>query len=451
MAVYFVLYSALAILRHRSYHSFGFDLAVYDQAIWNTTQGRVLESTMTQTIPAPHSQLGDHFSPIYLALVPFYVVYPHPETLLILETFALALGAWPVYLLARLKLPPGYAVLWVLVYLLFIPLAYINLYDFHEVAFAVAPLGFALYFLERGKRLWFVAFLLLTFLIKEELALVGAGFGLYVLLGKRDWKLGLGVLAGSLAAFELLVQVVIPYFAGGKSYPYIADRYAAVGGSPSGILRTAVTHPLRIVSTVAQLKKLEYLVALFGPVLALSAISGWAALLVLPTLSYTLLSSYAPQFAFSSQYPAPLIPLIVGTSILALARLPKPVQPYVMVAVVVSTLAFSWAYGLLPYSRKFDPGLFETPSRYAAFVPALNQIQPDDRVSAENGFPSHLSERRYIYDFNFQGVQDAQWVVLDYKGANYNFETFNEQVAMVESMGYQEVASGYGLALLRKS
>ncbi|HVH62513.1 MAG TPA: DUF2079 domain-containing protein, partial [Candidatus Dormibacteraeota bacterium] len=125
-AAYFVLYSALAILRHRSYHSFGFDLAVYDQVVWNTTQGRALESTMTQTIAVPHSQLGDHFSPIYLAMVPFYLLYPHPETLLVLETFALALGAWPVYLLARLKLPPGYAVLWVLVYLLFIPLAYVN-------------------------------------------------------------------------------------------------------------------------------------------------------------------------------------------------------------------------------------------------------------------------------------------------------------------------------------
>ncbi|HVH63397.1 MAG TPA: DUF2079 domain-containing protein, partial [Candidatus Dormibacteraeota bacterium] len=255
----------------------------------------------------------------------------------------------------------------------------------------------------------------------------------------------------SLAAFELLVQVVIPYFGGGRSYPYIADRYAAVGGSPSGILRTAVTNPLRIVRAVAEMKKLEYVVAMFGPVLGLSAISGWAALLVLPTLGYTLLSGYAPQFAFSSQYPAPLIPLIVGTSILALARLPKRAQPYVMAGVVMSTLAFSWAYGYMPFSRKFDPGLFETPSRYTAFAPALNQIATDDRVSAENGFPSHLSERRYIYDFNFQGVQDAQWVVLDYKGADYNLETFNEQVAKVEAMGYQEVASGYGLALLRKS
>ena len=72
-------------------------------------------------------------------------------------------------------------------------------------------------------------------------------------------------------------------------------------------------------------------------------------------------------------------------------------------------------------------------------------------MSAENGFPSHLSERRYIYEFGYEGVQDAQWVVLDYKGAEYNLATFNDQVTYVKSLGYEEVASGYGLALLRKS
>lgn len=439
------------MLRHRTYHSFGFDLGLYDQAFWNTTQGRWFESTMTGAMPQPHSQLGDHFTPIYLLVVPFYFAYPHPETLLVIQTLVLALGAWPIYLLAKSKLSPAYAVIWVLAYFLFIPLAWINLYDFHETALSVAPLGFALYFLESGKRIWFLAFLVLTFLIKEEMALIGAGFALYLILGKRDWRFGIGLLAGSLAAFEVIIQIALPYFAAGRSFPYIAERYAAVGGSPSGILRTAFTDPLRIVRAVVQPKKISYVIAIFGPVLGLSAISGWAAVLVLPPLAYTVLSSYEPQFSFTKQYSAPLIPLVIGTAIIAMAKLPKRVQPYVAAGVAVSSLAFSWAYGDLPYSRKFDPTLFETQARYAAFSPALNQIPADARVSAENGVPSHLSERRYIYDYGYEGVQDAQWVVLDYYGTLYDISAFDRQVAHVESLGYVEVASGYGLALLRKS
>lgn len=450
-AVYFLVYTTLSVLRHESYHSFGFDLGLFNQIFWNTTQGRPLESTMSQALPVPHSLLGDHFSPVFFLLMPFYYAAPHPETLLVIQTLALALGAWPVYLLAKLKLPTGYAPWWVVAYLLFVPLAYINLYDFHEVAYSVAPLGFALYFLERGRRGWFLVSLLFTFLVKEEMGLIGAGFGAYVLLGKRDWKLGLAVLAGSLLAFLAVIQVAIPFFAGGRSYPYIADRYAQVGGSPRGILTTLVTDPLRIVRALVQPKKAYFVVGIFGSTLGLSALAGWAALLLLPGLSYLLLSNYLPQFSFTSQYSAPLIPLVVGTAILALARLPEPAQRPVMAAVVVSSLVFSWAYGDLPFSRKFDPSQYSTPPRYAAFVPQLAQIAPNARVSAENGFPSHLSERRYIYDYGFEGIQDAEWVVLDYEGTNYDLTAFDAQVASVEALGYGEVASGYGLALLHKS
>jgi uncharacterized membrane protein len=449
-AAYSLLYIALSVLRHESYHSFGFDLGLFNQVFWNTTQGRLFESTMSQALPVPHSLLGDHFSPVFVLLVPFYLAFPHPETLLVIQTLALALGAWPVYLLAKLKLPTGYALSWVLVYFLFIPLAYINLDDVHEVAFSVAPLGFALYFLERGRRGWFLLSLLFTFLVKEEMALVGMGFGAYVLLGKRDWKLGVGVLVGSLLAFVALIQLAIPLFGGGRSYPYINERYSDVGGSAGGILKTLVTNPLRIARALLQPKKVYYLVAIFGPVLGLSALAGWAAVLLLPTLGYLLLSNYVPQYSFSSQYSAPLIPLVLGTAILALARLRESAQRPVMAAVIVSSLVFSWAFGDLPFSRKFDPSQFTTQARYAAFVPQLSRIAPDARVSAENGFPSHLSDRPYIYDYGFEGIQDAEWVVLDYEGTNYNLGAFDAQVASVEAAGYDQVATGYGLALLHK-
>jgi len=83
-------------------------------------------------------------------------------------------------------------------------------------------------------------------------------------------------------------------------------------------------------------------------------------------------------------------------------------------------------------------------------VQELDRIPVDASVSAENGFPSHFSERRYVYDFGFEGVQNADWVVLDYEGTDYNLNVFQGQVASVEAAGYDEVASGYGLSLLHK-
>jgi len=449
-AAYFVVYAALSIQRHQTYHSGGFDLGLFDQVFWNTTHGRPFESTMSLSLPVPHSLLGDHFSPALLLLVPFYIALPHPETLLVIQTLALTLGAWPVYLLARLKLPPGYALLWVAVYFLCVPLAYINLDDFHEVALSVAPLGFALYFLERGRTRLFLLSLLLTLLVKEEMALVGAGFGLYALLSKRDWKLGLGVMVGSLLTFAAVIQVVIPSFAGGLAYPYFAERYRDVGGSPSGILTTLLTDPLRIVRTVLQTGKVYFVVGVFGSTLGLSAVAGWASLLVLPTLGYLLLSNYPPFYSFTSQYSAPLIPLVVGTAILGLARLPAPARRVLMSGVVASSLLFSWAYGDMPYSRKFDAHQLVAEPRYALFVRELVRIAPDARVSAETGLTSHLDQRRYMYDYHFEGVHDAEWVVLDYQATSYDITAFQVEVASVEAAGYDQVAGGYGLALLHK-
>jgi uncharacterized membrane protein len=448
--LYFVAYATLAVLRHRSYHSLGFDLGLFDQAFWNTTQGRPFESTMSQAQPLPHTLFSDHFSPIFWLIVPFYFAYPHPETLVVIQTFCVALGAWPVYLLARLKLAPGYGLAWVVAYFLFLPVAYIDLFDFHEIALAIAPLGFALYFLEAGHRARFVASLAIAFLVKEEIGLVGIGFGAYILLGKRDRALGLGVVAASAAAFAAIIGFVIPFFAGGHSYPYFAQRYRDVGGSPLGIVRTLVTRPQRIAASLLQSQKVFFVVGIFGPVLGLSALAGWAGLLVLPTLGYLLLSNYAPQYQFTSQYPAPLVPLVLGTAILAMSRLPARRWLPLMTAVLVSSLVFSWAFGYLPFSRKFDFSEFQTEPRYASFIPQLKAIPAGASVSGQYAFSSQLAERPRIYDYRFEGVQNADWVVLDFAGSRRNIEVFDEQVAQVEAQGYVEVASGYGLALLRK-
>ena len=91
-SAYFLLYSVLSVLRHVTYHSFGPDLGIFDQVFWNTTQGRFFESTMSLVQAQPHSYLADHFSPVYLLLLPFYALVPRPETLLVIQTLFLALG-----------------------------------------------------------------------------------------------------------------------------------------------------------------------------------------------------------------------------------------------------------------------------------------------------------------------------------------------------------------------
>jgi uncharacterized membrane protein len=451
---YFVLYSILSVLRHETYHSFGPDLGIFDQVFWNTTQGRFLESTMSLAQVEPHSYLADHFSPVYLALLPVYALIPRPATLLVIQTLFLALGVWPIYLLARLKLEAGAVrLLWALVYFLYLPVAFINLFDFHELALAVLPLGFAIYLLERGRPGLFLLSLVSTFFIKEELPLVGIAFGAYILLAKRDLKLGLGVLGGSVLAFVGLVRVLIPAFGGGSQTFFarrIASRYAELGTTPQEIIATALGHPGRIGQILFQGQKLKFLVGIFGPVLGLTAISGFAAILVLPTLAILLLSNYAPQYAFTSHYSAPLIALVIGTSILGFARLRPSFQRPVAGAVLVSSLLFSFLFGDLPFSRHFDPHLFETEPRYTAFASVLNRIPPSASVGSENNLTPHLTHRRFIYNLEFEGANNAEYLALDDAALNRSTTALQRQIAVFEAQGYRTIATGDGLALMQR-
>ena len=211
-----------------------------------------------------------------------------------------------------------------------------------------------------------------------------------------------------------------------------------------------MTHPLRLARTLLQAKKLAFLAGIFGPVLGLPGLSGFAALVLLPPLAYLLLSNYEPQFSFTNQYAAPLIPLVLGTAVLGLARSPRRLQRWLTPGVLLSSIVFATVFGDLPFSRRFDPALFTTEARYAAFAGALATIPPDASVAAENTLTPHLSGRRFIYDIEYEGLQPARFIALDVAGAAHDQAAFDRQLQAVKASGYVLVASGDGLALLAK-
>ena len=79
---------ALPLARHFTFQS-GYDLALFAQAYWNTLQGDFLYSSLKGGMVL----WGDHFNPIALAIVPFYRIWPAPETLLVIQSLALV-ASW---------------------------------------------------------------------------------------------------------------------------------------------------------------------------------------------------------------------------------------------------------------------------------------------------------------------------------------------------------------------
>ena len=113
-------FGALSILRYRSFNAGRFDLGNMSQAVWATAHGHPLAVTNLRGDQV--SRLGSHIDPILAAFAPLWWVWPSPSMLLAAQAVAVALGALPVFWLARKHLGSERAALgFALAYLLYPP------------------------------------------------------------------------------------------------------------------------------------------------------------------------------------------------------------------------------------------------------------------------------------------------------------------------------------------
>jgi uncharacterized membrane protein len=463
-----ILFGALALLRHWTFHSTASDLAVFDQVLWNTIHGRFMESTLSLARCEPHSFFGDHFSPALLLIVPLYFVFPRPETLIVVQTVALALGVWPIYLLARRFLRTSeQRLVWVAAYLLSAPLSFIALYDFHEITLAVAPLGFAMYFLATRRTVPMILCLLAALLAKEEVALIAIGFGVALAFQGR-WRPSAVVVVGSVVAFVVTLKIIIPAFAAGAPYQYLG-RYASLGRDELEIARTLLLDPVRALAVLVKGElgsKIVFVLSLFGPGLGLALRSKWALIPSLPPLGYLMLSDYGGEHTLHNQYGAPLIPLALAASIMGVAALGDRWRRRVTLGVLASSLFFAFSFGGLPFSLDFanaflrgEPDrapsgepILARESRYEPFLTAVRAIPVDAAVSSRDFFTTQITQRRFNYNLIGLDVCDAQYVILDYATPSVNRDLAKHlaEVDAIKALGFDEIASGVGLSLLRR-
>jgi uncharacterized membrane protein len=407
-------FAALSVLRHDAFFTGRFDLGNMVQAVWSTAHGHPLR--MTGLHGAQISRLGAHVDPILVLFAPLWWLWPSPDLLLVAQAVAVALGAVPVFWLARKHLGSARAALgFGLAYLLYPATGWLTLNEFHPVALATPLLLFAFWYLDEDRLLPFALFAVAASACKEEIALVVAGFGVWYAISHGRRAAGVAIaLAGGLWAAVAIAVVIPHYHAGAESDFY--GRYSEVGGSAAGILKTAVTHPIRIVDAAFSARDFRYLLELVAPLAALCLLAPLLLIAALPELAVNLLSSATTQTSIHFHYTAGLIPPLVIGAVFGARRVGRrPVA--VAMLVVVAALAGNYRLGPIPGWRHVPGG--ERFQATAARVSehdriasrALKLIPPNAVVSATNTLGAHLSARRRFLSFPF--LQDATWVAAD--------------------------------------
>jgi len=422
ISAYAAGFSALSILRHRAFATGRFDLGNMVQAVWSTAHGHPLEITGLRGDQI--SRLGAHFDPILAAFAPLWLVWPSPDVLLVTQALAIALGALPVFWLARKHLGSERAAVgFALAYLLYPPTQWLTLNEFHPVALACPLLLFAIWYLDERRLLPFAAFALLAATTKEEVALVVAGLGVWYALAHGRRLTGAGIAVAALVAALVAIEVVIPHFnrAGTSSF---FTRYSEVGSTPGGLVHTALTDPWKIVATALTARGLGYLARLVLPLGLLVVLAPLLLVAALPELAINLLSAATTQTSIRFHYTAGLIPVLVAAAVLGAARLARrrPNVPLAAAAVVLG-LASNYLLGPIPVWQYF-PGGAQHQAQAANVTEhdrvaarALRLIPEKAVVSATNSLGAHLSARRRVLSFPY--LQDASWVAADETAPGY--------------------------------
>ena len=191
--VYVLVFSYFTIMKHNAFESTAWDLGVYEQALWNTVNsGKLLYYTPDLMFNPSGIFLGVHFSPILLLILPIYFVHQTAETLLVFQSFILAIGALPLFWLARDELKSQLAgIVFALVYLLYVPIHFVNMYDFHVEAFLPALFLFAFYYFRKQNWGRYFLFLVLSLITIEYIpAFIGFYLGFYgILLSARNHRI----------------------------------------------------------------------------------------------------------------------------------------------------------------------------------------------------------------------------------------------------------------------
>jgi uncharacterized membrane protein len=384
------------------------------QAVWSTAHGHPLQ--MTGLHGDQISRLGAHVDPILVLFTPLWWIWPNPDMLLVVQAVLVGLGAAPVFLLTRRHLASARAGLgFALAYLLYPATGWLTLNEFHPVALATPLLLFAFWYLDGDRPVPFVLFSIAAAACKEEIALVVAGFGIWYALARRRWAVGAAVAVAGGAWAAIAIGVVIPhYHAGAESDFY--GRYSEVGGSAGGIVKTTITHPLRIAEAAFSSRDLHFLLDLVAPLAGLCLLAPIVLIAALPELAINLLSSTPTQTSIHFHYTAGLIPPLVIGAVFGAKRFSRWSVPTAMV-LVVATLVASYRLGPIPGWRHV-PGGAQFQATAARVTDhdriaerALELIPPKAVVSATNTLGGHLSARRRVLSFPF--LKDATWIAAD--------------------------------------
>lgn len=434
----------LGALRHDRFWTFGFDLGMFDQAIWLIAHGRSPFMTLRGL-----DVWGHHGNFLFVLLAPFYWFGAGAKFLLAVQIVAQASGAVGIYLLARdlLERSRWLAVGLATAMLLHPSMQFLVWEFFHPESFAIGPIVLAYWALRTNRRKTFWCMAVLAMACKEDVALLFVMLGLLWLAWQRGYRLG-GLIAGVGAAWYVAVTKVLIPLRNPAGPFYEGHFFFNYGGSIGGVIKSMFTRPGQILRDATAGNRRELYIRLFAPVACVPLLAPEVVALGLPMLAVVVLAGIPWVQNYRYHYTAILVAVVFLATVEAVRRLRVPWRRNLAVSVVLltsllSTLAWgatpvskSWKQGYWPHSRTENYvdvllGATDSLDRFPTSLAkkhAVEMIPAGASVSASWNVNPHLTHRTHVYEWpnpwigtnwgicNYDNLHDpatVEWIIID--------------------------------------
>ncbi len=445
-----LIYSVFAVARHHVFETTAYDLGIFFEALrgWAHLGWPIVPvKGVHDHLGAGFNLLGDHFHPALALLAPTYWIWPHPETLLVDQVLLIAASAIPVWVFVNRLLGARAAYFWTTGYLTYWGLQEAVAFDFHEVAIAVPLIAFAIERVQARKLPAATVAVLMLLLVKEDLALLVAFFGVYFAV-KGSRALGAAIAASGVVGYVIVTRVMLPHFAGGHSFMYWT--YDSLGPNLPSALGFMLRHPFRTVQLFfTPAVKWHTLLWIFVP-FGFLTLGSSTLILLLPLLAERFFSSGSQYWVVGYHYTATAAPIVAMGAAEGLHRLlpllrkdsvRAGVAKWVPIAVATAGVALI-AY--FPLHELFLPRLWNTGGRVAAAHAAVSRVPRGVTVEASDRLQPHLVDHTnaLLLDGEEHG---SSWIVADVGKPDWPISDVTDQQAYVT----KRLAEGWRLVFSR--
>lgn len=488
---YSIYFSLFTINRYEKLYAHYFDLGIMHQTVYNTYKGiqtgdfsRILELTNPHTTGDQVKRMAIHNDMILALLAPFYFIHNGPETLLIIQSVTLAMGAVFIFLLGKkilhtIPYAPWISLVFSISYLLYPPMQKANIFEFHGVTLATFfILAMFYYWLEKNYKTSFIYFVL-SLLTKEQVGMTTAFFGLYILYEeykhhhvkisqlfnikqltrtylsayKKNVNTRFATVLIAVSIFWILISMlfIIPVSRGGehfasKYYDHIKEQ------------------PWRVFTYPFKPHTFTYAYELLGPVGFLPILSPAQFLITLPELGINLLSNNNNMRNTYFHYDSLITPFVYISSIYGILfafqlvskkKKLKAKSFSLMVIGYVGLMAiiFSYMHSKLPFAKEADTYPWRPPTEKYYEVIAWKKLLDEDqlKVSTTGTIAPHFTSRQYFYDFSWK-YKYADYVVVETHDARYGFLREKSEPAykdLLNDKKYIRIYSENGIEVFR--